>query len=234
MYEEEDYERIKTLLPLSMKPGTIIGVNRHLVPKNLVKYIGQLIKEYNLNDSHFKDFCFFACFYVPIIKGLRDEEDIWFDMKKKYQKNCKEFAKLFSNCDGSIEFDIELVSFKVRGLERRVTINDKVDNKLLDRITYALYQLHLTIEKEQKSVPKVQHDIKSVKRRVIRRFYWLYIYLNNTIKKSKKDSCRIIAKFIELSGYDLADTTEQKEEDYIYDILKGIDIVFPTPPEYLP
>lgn len=229
MYQEEDYQRIKGLIPMNEHPSTIISWNKHSLPKKSIKYLGQIVQKYNLKDSHFKDLCFFACYYVGVIGNLKSEEDVFFKIRKKYQNNCKEFAKLFSNCDGEIEFDIELVSFKVKGLKRRVTINDKIDSKLLDRITHALYQLHKNIEEEQQSIPKIQHDIKSVKRKAIARFYWLYKYLNNTIPTSKKDSCRIIAKFIELLGYNLIDTTEQKEEDYLYDILKGINMIYPTP-----
>lgn len=228
-YTEEDYTRIKTIISMGLKPSTLIDFNQHNVPKEAIDYIHKLVKTYNLNDSHYKDLYFFTCYYIPVINSLSDK-DSFYSIHRQYIEDKKQFAKLFKNCEGDslggIALDIEAISFTSKAEKRPIRIDIKNDYRLITRITKVLYQLHLDMEKEtsfKKTFQRFEVEIKEA----MKKFFWLYQYICKEIKITKKESCKIVSKFIKSLGYDLV--TEQLDEDYLYNIFKKNPFTPPSP-----
>lgn len=229
-YTEEDYTRIKTIIPMGEKPSTFIMFNEHSVPQEAIDYINKLLKTYNLNDNHCKDLYFSTCYYIGTINKLKRDESCFYSMHKQYIEDKKQFAKLFKNCEGDfiggIALDIEAISFTSNTEKRPIRIDKKKDYRLISRITKALYQLHLDMEKEtlfKKISPRFEVEIK----KAMSQFFWLYQYIHKELKITKKESCKIVSEFIKSLGYELV--TEQLEKDYLYNIFKKNPFTPPPP-----
>ena len=219
MLDENDNIRIrKYFAPMYFpSPSNLYSINKHLIKKDTIDYIDSLIKKYNLSYQHKKDLLFFASHYVAKTTMLNDNI---FKMNQQHLRDIKIFMNIFKDAGEDYLDQIESISIKIKDSERPIRFDRMTnDYRIMDKITYKLYLLFKELSKD----PTIDQPKSLVSRnkKYITEYFWLYKYLNTELKTQKIDTCRIIAKFIELFEYSL-NSLEQNPEDYIYNIMKNI------------
>lgn len=225
------YTKINKYLPITNKmwiKGDIIPHSSLLSEKEGICFIGELCVSQNWSYQVYEELKFFLYYYSPHIKQLLYAEDDkksgdinkgFYYTNMHYNKNKKAFSELFLHNEGDF-----LKGYKniLRGISfetidgKRIRVSTDEEDKLVSQIYLALYRLYLKIEAESKKHPSpynAQRDA-SLRAKMVKRFYPMYLYLTTELNSTQKKARIIIATLIEKLGYEIVDS-ETKKVKYI-------------------